>query len=81
MAILRDKTIDVASIKEEDKIIKNINGSSLSIQVDGSVAVDLKGQHTNFNSDTYYSIGLVNLSTLEKVSTIEGLGLYMAIII
>ena len=51
MVILRDNTIDMANISEDDKKIKNITGSTLSFQIDGSATLSVNGSHANFDSD------------------------------
>ena len=63
MITLRQKTIDLASVTEADKKIKTIGGNSLSIQVDGNVELELKGKHSDFNSNASYKLGILNLST------------------
>ena len=80
MVILRDKTIDVASMTDNDKIIKNITGSTLSFQVDSDVTMSVNGSHSNFESDEDYSLAIVNMSTLDKTTSTSGPGIYMVIV-
>lgn len=80
MSTIRSNTIILEKLKEEDKIIDSIRGDSLSIQVDGEMTVAIKGQHTDFDTQNSYNIGLVDLSTLEKVPTIKKAGVYLALI-
>lgn len=78
--VLRDKTINTSNITDSDKIIKGVRGSTLSIQVDGNVNLTLKGSHENFISSQYYTIGVVNMTTMQKMTSITGAGLYLVII-
>lgn len=80
MAILRDKTIDASNVTDSDKYIKGIQGSSLSIQVDGSVKLSVSGGHSNTVDGPNYSLMGVNMSTLAKVSNITSAGIYLFII-
>lgn len=77
---LRDKTIDVSKMTNADKVIKGVRGSTLSLQVDGNVNLTLKGSHENFESSQYYTIGVINMTTMAKATSITGAGLYLAII-
>lgn len=77
---LRDKLIDTSKITDSDKLITNITGDTLSVQVDGTATVLFKGSHANFPSDEFYPIALINMTTLEKVTTTSGPGLYVGII-
>lgn len=76
--VLRQNTIELNNIKEEDKIIKNIKGSTLSIQVDGSGTLSLKGRH--YESDQTYDLGLINMTTLSKTTAVSSPGIYLAIL-
>lgn len=80
MAILRDRTIDTTNVQEADKVIRNVLGSTMSIQVDGSATISLRGSHSNFDSTASYAIALVNMTTLETSATASDAGLYLAII-
>lgn len=80
MAILRDKFIDTTDIKESDKVIRNITGSTMSIQVDGGATISLRGSHANFESDEEYALALVNMTTLATSATASAPGIYLAII-
>lgn len=77
---LRDKTIDISKMTNVDKVIKGVRGSILSLQVDGNVNLTLKGSHENFVSDKYYPISVINMTTMEKATSITEKGLYLAII-
>lgn len=80
MAILRDKIIKVSEAKPEDKMIKNITGSMMSIQIDGNATLSMKGAHANFESDEFYDIAMINMTTLEKTTQASEPGLYMVIV-
>lgn len=80
MAILRDRFIDTTNVKEEDKIIKNITGSTMSIQIDGGATISLRGSHSNFESDEDYALALVNMTTLATSATATSPGIYLSII-
>ena len=80
MAILRDKIIKVSEVKPEDKMIKNITGSMMSIQIDGNATLSMKGAHTNFESDEFYDIAMINMTTLGKTTQASEPGLYMVIV-
>lgn len=68
MEILRDKTINAGTVKPQDKIIKNITGNTMSIQIDGDAKLSMKGSHANFESNNSYAIALINMTTLDKVT-------------
>lgn len=76
--VLREQTIDTDKMTENDKSIKNVFGDVLTIQVDGSAELTITGKNTEL--DDYYDIGLVNMTTLSKESSISSPGYYMAII-
>ena len=78
MEILRDKTINAGTVKPQDKIIKNITGNTISIQIDGDAKLSLKGSHANFESNNSYAIALINMTTLDKVTETTTPGLYLA---
>lgn len=80
MITLRDKTIDLTSIKEEDKKIKNITGSTLSFQIDGSATLSVNGSHANFDSDQEYALAVVNMTTLDKTPSASGPGIFMVVV-
>lgn len=80
MITLRDKTIDLASIKEEDKKIKNIIGSTFSFQIDGSATLSVNGSHSNFDSDQEYALAVVNMTTLDKTTSASGPGIFMVVV-
>lgn len=80
MVILRDKTIDVASMTDNDKIIKNITGSTLSFQVDGDAIISVNGSHSNFDSDDEYALAIVNMTTLDKTTSTSGPGIFLVIV-
>lgn len=80
MGILRDKTINTSSMVESDKFIKNILGSSMSIQIDGGAKLSMKGAHANFESENFYTIAMINMSTLEKVAEASAPGLYLVVV-
>lgn len=80
MAILRDKTIKVSEAKPNDKTIRNITGSMMSIQIDGNATLSMKGAHANFESDEFYDIAMINMTSLEKTTQISEPGLYMVIV-
>lgn len=72
MGILRDKTIDTTKAKPSDKLIKNITGSTMSIQIDGDIQLSMKGSHANFDTDKSYDIALINMSSLDKMTVTTG---------
>ena len=80
MEILRDKTINAGTVKPQDKIIKNITGNTMSIQIDGDAKLSMKGFHANFESNNSYAIALINMTTLDKVTETTTPGLYLAIV-
>ena len=80
MATLRDRTIKASNVTEKDKYIKNIQGTSLNIQVDGSCKLSISGGHSNTIEGPNYALTGINMSTLEKVSNISSPGLYLFII-
>lgn len=80
MTTLREKTIDVSNMTENDKIIRNISGDTLSFQVDDNMTITLKGRHIGMKSDNYYNLGVINLTTLTKEEQISAAGLYSTII-
>ena len=80
MEILRDKTINTGNAKPQDKIIKNITGNTISIQIDGEVKLSMKGSHANFESNESYAIALINMTTLDKVIETTAPGLYLVIV-
>ena len=80
MEILRDKIIDTSKMTSKDKIIKNITGNTISIQIDGEVKLSMKGSHANFESNESYAIALINMTTLDKVTETSAPGLYLAVV-
>lgn len=80
MEILRDKTIDTGDAKPQDKIIKNITGNTMSIQIDGDAKLSMKGSHANFESEQSYAIAMINMTTLDKVTETTTPGLYLVIV-
>lgn len=80
MGILRDKTINTSKVSASDKVIKNILGSSISVQIDGGAKLAMKGSHANFESDNFYTIAMINMSTLNKVAEAAEPGLYLAVV-
>ena len=80
MEILRDKIIDTSKMTSKDKIIKNITGNTMSIQIDGDAKLSMKGSHANFESNNSYAIALINMTTLDKVTETTAPGLYLAIV-
>ena len=80
MEILRDKIIDTSKMTSKDKIIKNITGNTISIQIDGEVKLSMKGSHANFESNESYAIALINMTTLDKVIETTAPGLYLVIV-
>ena len=80
MEILRDKIIDTSKMTSKDKIIKNITGNTISIQIDGDAKLSMKGSHANFESNNSYAIALINMTTLDKVTETTAPGLYLAIV-
>lgn len=80
MEILRDKTINTGNAKPQDKIIKNITGNTISIQIDGDAKLSMKGSHANFESNESYAIALINMTTLDKVIETTTPGLYLVIV-
>ena len=80
MEILRDKIIDTSKMTSKDKIIKNITGNTISIQIDGEVKLSMKGSHANFESNNSYAIALINMTTLDKVTETTTPGLYLVIV-
>ena len=80
MEILRDKTINTGDVKPQDKIIKNITGNTISIQIDGEVKLSMKGSHANFESNESYAIALINMTPLDKVIETTAPGLYLVIV-
>ena len=80
MEILRDKIIDTSKMTSKDKIIKNITGNTMSIQIDGSAKLSMKGSHANFESNESYAIALINMTTLDKVTETNAPGLYLAVV-
>ena len=80
MEILRDKIIDTSKMTSKDKIIKNITGNTISIQIDGDAKLSMKGSHANFESNNSYAIALINMTTLDKVTETTTPGLYLAIV-
>ena len=80
MEILRDKIIDTSKMTSKDKIIKNITGNTISIQIDGEVKLSMKGSHANFESNESYAIALINMTTLDKVTETKAPGLYLAVV-
>lgn len=80
MGILRDKTIDTTKAKPSDKLIKNITGSTMSIQIDGDIQLSMKGSHANFDTNKSYDIALINMSSLDKMTVTTGSGLYLVVV-
>lgn len=80
MEILRDKTINISEASLKDKIIKNITGSSISVQIDGDAKLSMKGSHANFDSDNFYTLAMINMTTLEKITEASAAGLYLVIV-
>ena len=80
MVILRDNTIDTANISEDDKKIKNITGSTLSFQIDGSATLSVNGSHANFDSDQEYALAVVNMTSLDKTTSASGPGIFMVVV-
>ncbi len=80
MEILRDKTINTGDAKPQDKIIKNITGNTMSIQIDGDAKLSMKGSHANFESEQSYAIAMINMTTLDKVTETTTPGLYLVIV-
>ena len=80
MEILRDKIIDTSKMTLKDKIIKNITGNTMNIQIDGDAKLSMKGSHANFESNNSYAIALINMTTLDKVTETTTPGLYLAIV-
>ena len=80
MEILRDKIIDTSKMTSKDKIIKNITGNTISIQIDGDAKLSMKGSHANFESNESYAIALINMTTLDKVIETTAPGLYLVIV-
>lgn len=80
MEILRDKTINTGDAKPQDKIIKNITGNTMSIQIDGDAKLSMKGSHANFESEQSYAIAIINMTTLDKVTETTTPGLYLVIV-
>ena len=80
MEILRDKIIDTSKMTSKDKIIKNITGNTMSIQIDGDAKLSMKGSHANFESNNSYAIALINMTTLDTVTETTTPGLYLAIV-
>ena len=80
MEILRDKIIDTSKMTSKDKIIKNITGNTISIQIDGDAKLSMKGSHANFESNESYAIALINMTTLDKVTETSAPGLYLAVV-
>ena len=80
MEILRDKIIDTSKMTSKDKIIKNITGNTMSIQIDGDAKLSMKGSHANFESNESYAIALINMTTLDKVTETSAPGLYLAVV-
>ncbi len=80
MGILRDKTIDTKNLKPSDNYIKNITGSSLSIQIDGNASLSMKGAHSNFNTDKSYTVGMINMTSFDKITVANTPGLYLVIV-
>lgn len=77
---IRDNTIHLTNVKDSDKVIRNVKGSTLSLHIDGEVSLTLRGSHENFDSIQAYPIAIVNMSTLEKNTIVSEAGLYLAII-
>ena len=80
MIILRDKTIDLASITDDENIIRNITGSTLSFQIDGDATLSVNGSHSNFESENDYALAIVNMTTLDKSPSVTGPGIFMVIV-
>ena len=80
MEILRDKTIDTGKMTPKDKIIRNITGNTMSIQIDGGAKLSMKGSHANFESNESYAIALINMTTLDKATETKAPGLYLAVV-
>ena len=80
MEILTDKIIDTSKMTSKDKIIKNITGNTMSIQIDGDAKLSMKGSHANFESNESYAIALINMTTLDKVTETKAPGLYLAVV-
>ena len=80
MEILRDKIIDTSKMTSKDKIIKNITGNTMSIQIDGDAKLSMKGSHANFESNESYAISLIKMTTRDKVTETTAPGLYLAVV-
>ena len=80
MTTLRDVTIDLNNLKEEDKYLRRISGDMLSIQLDSPISLTVKGSHKNFDEGNMYPLAIINMTTLAKSTTINEAGVYNVMI-
>ena len=71
---LEERFIDLTKVSPEELLFKKVQGGSLSIQVDGEASITLMGKHSEL--ETFYNVGVINLTTLGKQSSITGAGIY-----
>ena len=80
MTTLRDVTIDLNNLKEEDKYLRRISGDMLSIQLDSPISLAIKGSHKNFDEGNMYPLAIINMTTFEKSTTVNEPGVYNVMI-
>lgn len=80
MLTLREKTIDLSNLKDEDKILNRLSGNILSIQTDSAATIGIKGSHRNFDGEEMHPLTFIDMGTLSKISSITSPGIYMVLI-
>lgn len=71
---LQERMIDLANYNEED-LLASAQGDTLSIQVVGDANVNIFGKHSEL--EDYLPVGIINICTIEKLTGINGAGLYI----
>ncbi len=77
MTTIQEKTIDLNNINPEDLFIRNTEGGTLYVQVEGDASITFAGK--SLELDTYVNLPVVDMGTFTKSDAITGEGFYMCI--
>lgn len=76
MIVLREKIIDLSAVTEADQLIKNVSGSTLSLQLDGVGEITVMGSVQGGKDAIKYPLAIINMSTLNMNTTVSERGIY-----
>lgn len=75
MITIQEKTVDLNNINPADLLIRQTEGGTLYVQIEGDASVSFAGK--SLELDSYVNLPVVNMSTFTKSDAITSEGYYM----